>query len=156
MRLRGFEPGDADTVAGWPESAEECRRWCSRDAVSAEVVAGWATTADVYAYTLVEGEELVGYGELWRDDEEGEVELARLIVAPAHRGRGLGRHLVSRLTELARAHHPAVFMRVHPDNTAALRCYTGAGYTPVPQEQADAWNSAQPVPYTWLTWSARA
>ncbi len=37
---------------------------------------------------------LVGYGELWLDAEENEVKLARLIVAPELRGRGLGQRLV--------------------------------------------------------------
>ncbi len=58
-------------------------------------------------------------GEVWLDDEEEEVELARLIVAPSHRGRGIGRQLVSELVELARAGYPDVFVRVHPDNAAA-------------------------------------
>ncbi|BCJ77105.1 hypothetical protein CS0771_66490 [Catellatospora sp. IY07-71] len=150
MGLRSFEAADAAIVAGWAGTADECRRWCSHDEVTAETVTGWAAEPDVAAYLLEEDGEPVGYGELWVDDEEGEVELARLIVAPTHRGRGLGGSLVSELTGRARDHHPAVFMRVHPDNTAALRCYAGAGYEHVPQEQADHWNSIQPVPYVWL------
>ncbi len=150
MGLRSFETADAAVVAGWAGSAEECRRWCSRDEVTAETVTGWAAESDVTAYLLVEDGEPVGYGELWTDDEEGEVELARLIVAPAFRGRGLGRRLVSELTALAQDRHPAVFMRVHPDNSAALRCYTGTGYEHVPPEQAGEWNRVQPVPYVWL------
>ncbi|GAA1639424.1 GNAT family N-acetyltransferase [Catellatospora bangladeshensis] len=150
MGLRMVEAADAAVVAGWAGTADECRRWCSRDEVTAETVTGWAAEPDVTAYLLVEGDETVAYGELWLDEEEGEAELARLIVAPAHRGRGLGRRLVSELTARARDHHPEVFMRVHPDNTAALRCYTGAGYQHVPQELADEWNRVQPVPYVWL------
>lgn len=150
MAIREFKESDAAVVASWPTSAEESRRWCSADEVSAETLTGWAAGADVVAYGFVEDGELVGYGELWLDDEEAEVELARLIVAPAYRGRGLGRRLTAALTAKALDHYPAVFMRVHPENAAALRCYAGAGFTPVPQEQADEWNQAQPVPYVWL------
>ncbi|MGI3223421.1 GNAT family N-acetyltransferase [Streptomyces sp. GTA36] len=46
------------------------------------------------ARLLVEDERPVAYGELWFDAEEDEVELARIIVAPDARGRGLGRVLV--------------------------------------------------------------
>lgn len=84
------------------------------------------------------------------DDEEGEVELARLIVPAARRGRGVGRLLVTELVRHAREHHPEVFLRVHPDNTRALRCYAAAGFTPVPAADAAEWNKAQPVAYAWL------
>ncbi|NJP31328.1 GNAT family N-acetyltransferase [Micromonospora sp. HSS6-12] len=110
MELTAFGPSHAASVAGWARSAEETRRWCSRDEVTPEVVAGWSAAPDAVAYVAVVDGEPVAYGELWLDDEEAEVELARLIVAPAYGGRGLG-------------HHPAVFMRVHPDNEPALRCW---------------------------------
>ncbi|WP_030730376.1 GNAT family N-acetyltransferase [Streptomyces sp. NRRL S-237] len=45
---------------------------------------------DVQAHVLVEDEQVVGYGELWFDAEEDEVEPARIIVAPDARGKGLG------------------------------------------------------------------
>ncbi|MEU4565947.1 GNAT family N-acetyltransferase [Micromonospora sp. NPDC023956] len=148
MELVRIDPQTAGAVAGWASSVEETRRWCSRDEVTPETVAGWAADPEVEAYGLVEAGELVGYGELWPEDDE--VELARLIVAPAHRGRGVGRRLVAALTGEAVRRQPAVFMRVHPANTPALRCYAAAGFREVPPEQADEWNRGQPVAYTWL------
>ncbi len=156
MEFTAFEAAHAAVVAGWPSSAEESLRWCSRAEVTPDVVAGWAAAPDVVAYVAVDNGEPVAYGELWLDDEEAEAELARLIVAPAYRGRGLGRELVTRLTAAALDHHPAVFMRVHPDNAPALRCYAAAGYVPVPAEQAARWNEGQPVPYVWLSHPAGA
>ncbi|MEV2242609.1 GNAT family N-acetyltransferase [Micromonospora sp. NPDC049891] len=150
MQLTVLGPTHPAVVASWATSPEESRRWCSRDRVTSEDVTRWGAEPDVLAYlALVDGEP-VGYGELWLDEDEAEVELARLIVAPAHRGRGVGRRMVTLLTTLAREHQPAVLMRSHPDNTPALRCYTAAGFEPVPSEQADEWNQAQPVPYVWL------
>lgn len=148
MELAKIDSRAASVVAGWAGSVEEAQWWCSRDEVTPETVAGWAAEPDVEAYGLVQAGELVGYGELWLDDDE--VELARLIVAPAHRGRGVGRRLVGELTAQARRRQPAVFMRVHPDNAPALRCYAAAGYRPVPAEQAAEWNRAQPAAYVWL------
>lgn len=67
-------------------------------------------------------------GELWVDDDEQEVELARLIVAPAHRGQGVGRRIVTGLVEHAHRIHPTAFLRVRPENEAARRCYAAAGF----------------------------
>jgi RimJ/RimL family protein N-acetyltransferase len=78
------------------------------------------------------------------------VELARLIVDPAERGQGLGRRLASGLADMARSTYPLVFLRVHPDNIAAQRCYAAAGFEPVAPHQAAVWNASQPVNYVWL------
>jgi [ribosomal protein S18]-alanine N-acetyltransferase len=154
VRLRAFEGGDAAVVAGWVETPEARVMWCGESTVDAGTVAGWAAGEDVRAYVLTEGDAPVGYGELWLDDEEGEVELARIVVAPGRRGRGVGRSLATALAGIAQTHHDAVFLRVHPSNADALRCYAGAGFTPVAPAEADEWNRAQPVPYVWLRYPA--
>ena len=79
-----------------------------------------------------------------------EVELARIVVAPGRRGRGVGRVLATALAGRAVAHSPTVVLRVHPSNPDALRCYAGAGFSRVPPAEADEWNQGQPVAYTWL------
>ncbi|WP_448321204.1 GNAT family N-acetyltransferase [Streptomyces sp. CO7] len=154
MELAPFAPAHAATVAGWPASAEEVVMWCGRREfpVPARTVADWQEDQDVRAYVLVDGGgQAVGYGELWLDAEEDEVELARIIVAPGHRGKGLGRTLARGLLAHALATgHADVFLRVHPDNDRALRCYQGAGFAPVDAELAASWNAAQPVAYRWL------
>ncbi|MGA6224269.1 GNAT family N-acetyltransferase [Streptomyces umbrinus] len=153
MDLLPFSTAHATTVATWPLSATEVAMWCGRGdfPVAAETVAAWQQDTDVSARLLVEDERPVAYGELWFDAEEDEVELARIIVAPEARGRGLGRVLVRGLLGEARnSGHSDVFMRVHPDNDRALRCYRGAGFVPVGPELTQAWNAVQPVAYVWL------
>lgn len=155
MDLRPFTADLAATVSSWPRSAAEITMWCghSGGAVSVETVNGWAAQDGVRPYGLHDGRRLVAYGELWVDDEEAEVELARLIVDPRLRGRGIGRTLVARLVGLARAEHDDVFVRVHPDNEAALRCYAAVGFTRVSAEQEASWNASQPFRYVWLLYS---
>ncbi|MFJ4467202.1 GNAT family N-acetyltransferase [Streptomyces sp. NPDC089424] len=153
MELRPAAPADAAPVAAWPTSSAEAVMWCGRSEfpVAEQTISGWWQDDDVQAHVLVDGEKLLAYGELWFDAEENEVELARLVVDPDIRGQGLGRELVRRL--LARAVEAGfddVFMRVHPGNDRALRCYLGAGFEPVDPGLADDWNAAQPVNYTWL------
>ncbi|MFE7096676.1 GNAT family N-acetyltransferase [Streptomyces erythrochromogenes] len=153
MDLLPFAAAHAATVAGWPATAGEVAMWCGSQEfpVPVRTITDWQLDTDVRAHVLVEDGSVVGYGELWLDAEEDEVELARIIVAPDVRGRGRGRELVQGL--LARAvgaGYRDVFMRVHPDNERALRCYRGAGFAPVAPALAASWNEAQPVDYVWL------
>ena len=111
----------------------------------------WADDDWVRPFGLYQDERLVAYGELWIDDDEAGVELARLIVDPAERGHGLGRRLVTGLADLARCTYPLVFLRVVPGNIAARRCYAAAGFEPAEPDQAARWNRGQPVNYIWLT-----
>ncbi|MBV1849308.1 GNAT family N-acetyltransferase [Catellatospora tritici] len=153
LSVTAFRDVAAALVSGWATTPGEVAAWCSRDQapVPPEVIASWATEPDVRAYLLVDGDVPVGYGELWVDDEEDEVELARLLIDPARRNQGLGRELVRSLTGLARELHPTVFLRLVPGNDAALACYLGAGFVRVPAEQEQEWNAIQPRPYLWLT-----
>jgi ribosomal protein S18 acetylase RimI-like enzyme len=156
MRLTPFDPAHAATVAAWAGSAAEVLAWCShpRSPVPPEVVAGWGGQDGVRAFSLRDDDGApVAYGEVWTDDDEAETELARLIVDPARRGRGVGRELVARLTERARRTYPAVFMRVRPDNAPALRCYAAAGYVRVPPADEAAFNRGQPSAYAWLAYA---
>ena len=63
--------------------------------------------------------------------EADEPELG-MVVAAAHRGRGIGRALLTSALSWARANgKAALVLRVFPDNTAALALYRSAGFTEV-------------------------
>jgi ribosomal protein S18 acetylase RimI-like enzyme len=153
LQLRSFPAELAGVVSGWAETDKEVLMWCGAGAapVTAEQVSAWAREDGVQPFGLFRGKQLVAYGELWVDDDEAEVELARLIVDPGERGQGLGRHLAAGLARLARLKHSLVFLRVHPGNIVALRCYAAAGFEPVGADQAAVWNAGQPVDYLWLS-----
>jgi tRNA threonylcarbamoyladenosine biosynthesis protein TsaB len=92
------------------------------DAWSSAAIAGLLATPGTYAFHLPEGFILVrGAG--------GEAEILTLAVAPAARGRGLGRALLR-----AAANHAtqldagAMFLEVATDNPAALALYAGQGF----------------------------
>lgn len=153
VRLRPFPAESADVVSGWARTPGEVVMWCGHPAapVPAAQINAWASEDWVQPFGLYRDERLVAYGELWTDDDEAGTELARLIVDPAERGQGLGRRLASGLAVLARSRYPLVFLRVHPDNVAALRCYAAAGFEPVEPQRAARWNVGQPVSYVWLS-----
>lgn len=145
MELIEFDTARAATVAGRPSSPDEAWRWCGHRDVTPEMVAGW----DGRAFGLVDDGALVGYGELWVDDDE--VEVARLIVDPARRRQGIGRRLVEALADVALSYDTgSVFLRVHPDNESAIRVYLAARFRFVDESTAAAWNMGQPVNYRWL------
>jgi ribosomal protein S18 acetylase RimI-like enzyme len=153
LRLRSFRADSASVVSGWATTDEEVVMWCGLRAapVPPRQINAWAREHGVQPFGMYRGGRLVAYGELWVDDDEAEVELARLIVDPGERGQGLGRRLAAGLADLARSRYPRVFLRVHPDNLAARRCYAAAGFQPVEPDQAAAWNASQPVDYVWLS-----
>jgi ribosomal protein S18 acetylase RimI-like enzyme len=152
--LREFRDPDAREVARWPVSTEEVSLWAGSAGgwpVAASEFRRWHEDPDVHPYVLHDGETLVGYGELWIDEPEQEVELARIIVNPADRGRGVGKRLVVLLLERASLTDlPDAFVRVVPENGAAIACYRGAGFSLVSETEREEFNRGQPVDYVWM------
>jgi RimJ/RimL family protein N-acetyltransferase len=155
--LREFRASDAREVARWPSSLDEVRRWAGSDPgwpVDESVFGRWHANPDVRPYIICDGEEPIGYGEVWVDEPEREVELARIIVGPGRRGRGVGRRLVRLLLDRAAlAGLPDAFVRVVAENGAAICCYRAAGYSPVSEPEHEEFNRGQPVDYVWMHYS---
>jgi ribosomal protein S18 acetylase RimI-like enzyme len=106
-------------------------------------------------FVWFEGDAPIGYAEIWEDREEDEAELARIVIAPAARGRGEGRRLTRALADEARRRGFAeVWLRVVPDNVAAIRAYGAAGFTRATAEQELEFNVGQPKVYVWMRDSA--
>lgn len=155
--LRRFQELDAREVARWPTSIEEVRLWAGGAGgwpLDASVLRRWHAGPDVEPYVLSDEGKLTGYGELWKDEAEQEVELARIIVSPADRGRGVGRRLVLLLLEqVSLTGLPDAFVRVVPENGVALACYRGAGFSSVSETEREEFNRGQPVDYLWMHYS---
>lgn len=162
MPLHPFDPAQAPLVASWAAGdAAVVQAWISleADAVPADVVAGWSAGDDVEAFLFTESADgpPTAYGELWLDHEDGDLELARLLLAPERRGQGVGRVFVRALVEQARRTHtelPLVLLRVRPDNARAIRAYTAAGFVDVPADEQPTWNEGQRFEYHWMVMPA--
>lgn len=154
LALRRFSAQDADAIITWPQSITEARWWAGPQTpwpLTSAVVQRWHADPDVQPYVLSRGTTLLGYGELWVDPVAQEVELARLLVAPAHRGQGIGVSLVRLLlAQAAQTGYPQIFLRVCPDNQAAITCYLRASFTLFGPEEQRAFNQGQPLDYLWL------
>jgi ribosomal protein S18 acetylase RimI-like enzyme len=150
VEISPFDPSQADVIAAWPVDEAECLAWCSAGSVAGVDVAAWSSDDAVEAWVVADDGGPVAYGEIWFDDDEQEVELAHLIVAPARRGAELGRHLVEALAARGAERYATVVMRVAPDNESARRCYAAAGFVRVSASEEAEWNTGQPRAYVWM------
>ena len=81
----------------------------------------------IHLHLLERNEEVLGVL-LWRDLGE-EVEVLDMVVAPGHRRKGLGLHLLQRLVALVQEGGARVlFLEVRESNAAALALYRKAGF----------------------------
>ncbi len=136
--LRRATRDDVDMIAAWHPMEPD------------GVLAWWADDWVVPWVLEVEGE-ACGYGELWVDEEEDEVELARLIVPEALRGRGLGGLLTRLLTaEAAATGMSTTMLRTTPDNDVAIACYLTNGFRRLSPAEETEWNQGQRREWVWM------
>ncbi len=148
-----FEDAHGEPILRWVQSREELEAWTSRTdfPLDAAVFRAWHADRDVRPYTLLVDGALGGYGEVWEDREEGEAELARIIVAARLRGRGIGRRLVGLLARDAVSRGvDEVWLRVFEWNAPAIACYRSAGFARATPEEEAAFNRGQPCSYVWM------
>lgn len=144
---------DAIQVAGLRRPTmldiEEIARW---HPIEVAEVHGWWDTEDVEPWVMVDdADRLLGYGEIWIDAEEDEVELARLIVPAELRGRGLGKALVRLLLPKAAATTMSTtFLRVDGDNEIAIKTYFSTGFYRLGEEESKVWNEGQRQEWVWM------
>jgi RimJ/RimL family protein N-acetyltransferase len=153
FRLEPFDRSNAPTVLSWVRTYEEREAWASitDPQPDASIFDRWHADEDVHAFGFFDDDRLVGYGEIWEDRDEHEAELARLIVDPARRGDGVGRSLALALSERARElGYDDVWVRVVPENVAAIKAYAAAGFARTTTEEESRFNDGQPRDYVWM------
>ena len=152
MRLAPFDRSHAELVLSWARSPIELTFWASLvERPTPAIFDQWLAEPDAHGYVLLM-DAPVAYGELWVSDSESEVEFAHILVSPNHRNRGVGRKLVQLLVDEAAGFLVAMaWVRVVPENEAAIRCYSRAGFAPVPSDQRAEFNAGQPRAYRWLS-----
>ena len=132
--LRPATPADAAIALSWTPEDEALRRWAGPGTrCPATPGSLWEdinnSDATTYAFeSRVDG--LVGIGQV-RFREQTYGHLARIIVSPPHRGRGLGRALCTALMREAVRLHPTIkacTLYVFPDNLNAIALYRSLGF----------------------------
>jgi len=161
MRIEVMPFGDdhAPEVAKWPLSAQEATEWAGPSTpfpVPPDRFRSWHDDPDIHAFVGRRAGNMVAYGELWVEDAEDEIELARIIVDPSLRNVGIGQAFVAVLVTNALSFGSQnLLVRVVPTNLIAIHCYETAGFLAVPREVQKKYNSGQAVAYKWLRLNAR-
>ncbi|MEC8916994.1 MAG: GNAT family N-acetyltransferase [Pseudomonadota bacterium] len=131
MHWRPALPTDLTPIAEWVESSKALERWAGPGL-------SWPTDGPTLwreidggglpSFCLVAEREPVAFGQLVIKGER-RYHLARIIVSPAHRRRGLGESLCRRLLAEARQRHAEhVTLNVFTDNQPAIDLYHRLGF----------------------------
>lgn len=136
-------PSDADfiTIASWINDANACARWAGPDMPFPFAVADLPALCMVHSalsFCLVDQNgALLGFAQCV-EKGEGVMRLARVIIAPAQRGRGFAKVLCERVLQ-STAQQCAVMaftLGVYRDNPAAIRCYQQLGFEVVEEKSS--------------------
>lgn len=141
MLLSAANDDDFDVLMGWFEDELAVRQWGGPNfrypftsrSFREDMGVG---TLDSFVYRSVDGE-LLAFGQVY--EMLGRGHLARLVVSPRHRGRGVGSDLVNDLCAKASeffkcSGHSLYVMR---KNATAVRCYERAGFVESPYPRQD-------------------
>jgi L-amino acid N-acyltransferase YncA len=109
ITIRPMLPTDKEALLDFfGRIAPEDRLYLKDDVTSPEVIEQWAATLDykqVLPLLALRDDKIIGDGTLHRSQDEvrqhiGEV---RIVIDPAYRNQGVGRHLLQRLIDIAKA-----------------------------------------------------
>ena len=96
--------------------------------------------------TVVEGNGTVlAFANFYKAEHGGVCALGNVVVAPAARGQGVARYLVTAMIELARQQFAAreVWVSCFNHNTAGLLLYPQLGFVPFGIEERQAWDGSR-------------
>lgn len=133
--LRPFQPDHAPIISHWVKTPQQMR-WLAPSTqlpLTIEKIVGWKKPGGQAFVYLKDHDPLpVGYGELNPMRRHlDQLWIGHVIIRPDQRGLGSGRSLIHAL--LYEAFHErfasCVTLVVFPDNTPAVQCYLGVGFT---------------------------
>ena len=83
------------------------------------------------------GDNIVGFANLYDFEPDSHVFIGNVVVAPEFRGKGLGRALVTHMSDLAKNKYslPEVRISVFSDNIKAVLLYASFGFSPYKIEE---------------------
>ncbi len=131
-QLTRAEEGDIDDLMTWFDSADDVDVWGGprfRYPFDAETFREDCHWPEMETWCLRDADgAMTAFGQFY--DRNGYMNLARLVVAPDHRGRRLGTELVTRLMREAadRLSLDEFSLFVYRDNAPALKLYQSLGF----------------------------
>lgn len=133
MILRSSTNDDLSVLMSWIKDKDACRAWAGpsvRFPLALEHLKEDIQFSEENTYSMIhESGALLGIGQLIKKQNH-RLHLARIIVSPNHRGKGLGNLLCRRLIREGRKRFGEInfTLNVYPDNTIAVRLYKKLGF----------------------------
>lgn len=133
LSLRPVEARDIPVLCTFAQSADEAFFFfpkCTWPVTPEQLAAAIAQRSD--SSVVVEGDEVLAFANFYQWEQGGTCSLGNVLVAPAARGRGVARYLVTQMMGVARQRHQAREMKVScfNHNTAGLLLYPQLGFIP--------------------------
>ncbi len=134
-KLRSATAGDLEIISGWIADINYCRLWAGPGIhfpFTPESLRKDINFTPQNSFSLCDSDlDLLGFGQIL--EKEDFLHLARIIVSPEHRGKGLGEILCKNLIRVGRELRgdKAFSLNVYSTNTSALSLYLKLGFTPV-------------------------
>ena len=138
MILRSSTNDDLSVLMSWIKDKETCRIWAGplvRFPLVLEHLKEDIQFSEENTFSMInESGALLGIGQLIKK-ENNCLHMARIIVSPNHRGKGLGNLLCRLLIRegTMRCGESYFSLNVYPDNTKAVRLYKKLGFVPDPE-----------------------
>ena len=144
--LRRATLAQLEEVASWITSARECELWAGPRLpfpLDVAVLPAWIDFDGARTFAMSSGDRLVAFGQIVPKALR-RAHLARVIVAPAVRGRGYGERLILSLIDEARQQsHLRISLNVDRANLPAIALYSKLGFLEAerPADEPDAHGS---------------
>jgi ribosomal protein S18 acetylase RimI-like enzyme len=139
MNFRPAIKTDLKTVMTWIPDAESCMIWAGpkvRFPLELEQLYQAIEFEKIRTYSLDDEKELLALGQI-RIFENNRGHLARIVVNPSSRGKGIGQFFVKELISTARKLNcQTISLHVIKDNSIAIRLYKNLGFI-TPSRQPD-------------------
>ena len=135
MKLRPFNPNDAETILNWCKDKHTFRLWSADryedfPAQPEEMMKQYKGD-NMYPLTAIVGEEIVGHILLRHPSEDKSViRFGFVIVDDSRRGKGYGKQMLSLAINHAQLELGAnrITLGVFCDNNSAVECYKSVGF----------------------------
>ena len=135
MKLRPFNPNDAETILNWCKDKHTFRLWSADryedfPAQPEEMMKQYKGD-NMYPLTAIVGEEIVGHILLRHPSEDKSViRFGFVIIDDSKRGKGYGKQMLSLAIDYAQQELGAkrITLGVFCDNNSAVECYKSVGF----------------------------